>query len=148
MKKNLFNQQNTKNFYKQIVLLLILFFSGNVWGQTSVQNFGTTAASNTSQTGSATIIPNPTSGTTYARAGATAPNAPVAVSTGTNPLGTTGAFLKATSSSSASVTKATPILSYTSSTEFYTSFKMLCGDSNAGNTATWSLDLLYRKSRN
>lgn len=46
MKKNLFNQQNTKNFYKQIVLLLILFFSGNVWGQISIAASGTAYTEN------------------------------------------------------------------------------------------------------
>lgn len=135
MNKNLFYLRNTKNIYQQLFLLFILFLSENAWSQTSIQNFGTTAASNTSQTGSTATIPNPTSGTTYARAGATAPAAPVAVLTGTNPLGSTGAFLKATASTTTSITKATPILSYTSSTEFYTSFKVLCGDTNAGNTA-------------
>ncbi|UQB68746.1 T9SS type A sorting domain-containing protein [Epilithonimonas zeae] len=33
MKKNLFNQQNTKTFYHQFLLLLILFLYSNAWGQ-------------------------------------------------------------------------------------------------------------------
>jgi len=36
MKKNLFNQQNTKKLYQQLLLLFILFFSGNVWGQITI----------------------------------------------------------------------------------------------------------------
>jgi hypothetical protein len=43
--------------------------------QTSVQNFGASTGSHTSQTGTTAFIPNPTSGTTWARAGATAPAA-------------------------------------------------------------------------
>lgn len=113
-----------------------LFLDTTAWGQTSTQNFGTTTGSNTSQTGSTTLIPNPTSGTTYARAGAVAPAAPVALVTASNPLPTTGAYLKAVASSSTSVTKFSPWVSYTSSTEFYTSFKVLFGDNSAGNTAT------------
>jgi len=37
MKKNLFNQQNTKKLYQQLLLLFILFFSGKVWGQIASQ---------------------------------------------------------------------------------------------------------------
>jgi len=36
MKKNLFNPQNTKTFYHQFLLLLILFLCSNAWGQTTV----------------------------------------------------------------------------------------------------------------
>lgn len=43
MKKNLFNQQNTKKIYKQVVLLLILFFSGSVSGQNIFTYSNTTA---------------------------------------------------------------------------------------------------------
>lgn len=39
MKKNLFNLQNTKNIYKQFVLLFILFLSGTAWGQTNPTPF-------------------------------------------------------------------------------------------------------------
>jgi len=39
MKKNLFNLQNTKNIYKQFVLLFILFLSGNFWAQTNPTPF-------------------------------------------------------------------------------------------------------------
>ena len=43
MNKNLFNLRNTKNIYQQLVLLFILFLSGNAWGQTTVfsDDFGT-----------------------------------------------------------------------------------------------------------
>ncbi|MBU6152438.1 MAG: hypothetical protein KGR25_13380, partial [Chloroflexi bacterium] len=50
-----------------------------------------------------------------------------------NPLGTSGAYLQAVASSSTSVSKASPISGYTGSKEFYTSFKVLFGDS-AGST--------------
>jgi hypothetical protein len=104
---------------------------------TSTQNFGTTAATNTSQTASTSTITNPTSGTTYARAGATAPAAPIIVATNTpNPLGASGAYLKAVASSSTSVSKASPISGYTGSKEFYTSFKVLFGDSAGSTNAT------------
>ncbi len=105
--------------------------------QTSVQNFGTGTFSQTSQTGSAATIPAPTgSGTTWARAGATAPNAPVVGSTTSNPLGTTGTYVRAAASTSTSVCKFSPWVGYTASTEFYTSFKVLFGDASAGSTAT------------
>ena len=41
MKKNLFNLQNTKKLYQQLLLLLILFFSGKAWGQTTFSTPGT-----------------------------------------------------------------------------------------------------------
>src|SRR5882672_8019377 len=44
---------------------------------TSTQDFGTGTGSQTSQTASTSFIPNPTSGTTYARAGAVSPAAPI-----------------------------------------------------------------------
>ncbi len=52
MKKNLFIPQNTKNIHKQFLLLLILFFSGNAWGQTtytfSTKSWGASPANWTS----------------------------------------------------------------------------------------------------
>lgn len=128
---------------KKIFLLFILAFGMSYWGwgQTSVQNFGTSTGSQTSQTGSTSFLPNPTSGTTWARAGATAPNAPIILATASNPLGTTGAYVRAVASVSTSVSKFSPMVSYTSSTEYYTSFKILFGDASAGNTAAsgnWS----------
>ncbi|MBI5218071.1 MAG: endonuclease/exonuclease/phosphatase family protein [Bacteroidia bacterium] len=123
------------------ILIILLVFSEMGWGQTSTQNFGTGTGSQTSQTGSTSFIPNPTSGTTWARAGATAPNAPINLVTASNPLGTTGAYAQGVASSSTSVSKFSPMVAYTGSTEFYTSFKVLFGDASAGNTATtgsWS----------
>jgi hypothetical protein len=120
-------------------LLLTILFLGIIsigLGQTSTQNFGTGTGSHTSQTGSTAFIPNPTSGTTWARAGATAPNAPVVLATASNPLGTTGAYVRAVASTSTSVTKFSPWVGYTGGTEFYTSFKVLFGDASAGATAT------------
>ncbi|WP_234109130.1 GEVED domain-containing protein [Chryseobacterium sp. R2A-55] len=128
------------SFYK-ITFLLICFFSDIVCGQISFQNYGTVGGTHTSQTSSTTFIPNPSSGTTLARGGATAPNAPVNLSITSNPLGTSGAFVKAAASSTASVTKFSPIVGYGGGTEFYTKFKVLFGDSNSTNSAksgVWS----------
>jgi hypothetical protein len=117
---------------------------GDLGTPTSTQNFGTTAATNSSTTGNTTTIPNPTgSGTTWARGGAAAPNAPIIVATNTpNPLGTTGAYLRAVASSSTSVSKASPTASYTNATtEFYTSFKVLFGNSSGvsgADTGSWA----------
>lgn len=116
--------------------LFMLFSSGWVVGQTSTQNFGTGSGSHTSQTGSTAFISNPTSGTTWARAGATAPNAPIVLATENNPLGTTDTYVRGVASSSSSVAKFSPMISYTGSTEFYTSFKVLFGDVSASNSAT------------
>jgi hypothetical protein len=123
-----------------MVLVFGLFFNG-VWGQTSVQNFGTGTANHTSQTGSTGIIPNPTSGTTWVRGGATAPNAPISLLNGTNPLGTDGSYVRGTASSSGSVAKFSPMVGYAGSTEFYTSFKVIFGNSTAtaaAATGSWS----------
>ena len=59
-------------------------------------------------------------------------------------MSTSGAFIKASASSSASVTKISPIAGYTSSTEFYTSFKVLFGDVSAGSTATTGVWTFYQ----
>lgn len=127
-------------------ILLLLFSVGvqqSVFGQTASQNFGTGTGSNTTQTGSASLLPNPTgSGTTYARGGATAPNAPIILANTSNPLGTAGSFIRAVASSSTSVSKVSPVVAYTGSTEFYTSCKVLFGDASGGNTAAtgqWTL---------
>lgn len=130
---------------RKFYFLLVFFFIIECgWGQTSTQDFGSSTGSHTSQTGSAAFIPNPTSGTTWARAGATAPNAPVNLVTASNPLGTTGAYVRAVASSSTSVCKFSPWVGYTSSTEFYTSFKVLFGDASAGNTATSGIWSFYQ----
>lgn len=111
-------------------------FMGGLTAQTSVQNFGTGTGAHTSSTGSTAFLPNPTSGTTWARGGAVVPNGPITMATASNPLGTTDTYVRGTASSSASVAKFSPMIGYTGSTEFYTSFKVLFGDSSAGSTAT------------
>lgn len=123
-----------------MILVLGLFFNV-AWGQTSVQNFGTGTANHTSATGSTGVIPNPTLGTTWARGGASVPNAPISLLNGTNPLGTDGSYVRGTASNSNSVAKFSPIVGYTGSTEFYTSFKVLFGNSTAtaaAATGSWS----------
>ena len=119
-----------------LIATVVLLVVSAAFGQTSVQNFGTGTGSQTSQTGSTSFLPNPTSGTTWARAGATAPNAPIVLANTSNPLGTTGSYVRGVASTSTSVSKFSPMVGYTGSTEFYTSFKVLFGDSAAGNTAT------------
>ena len=52
------------------LLIFSLLVSVVMFGQTSVQNFGAGTGSHTSATGSTAFIPNPTSGTTWARGGA------------------------------------------------------------------------------
>ena len=132
---------NHLRFILSVFLSVLFFFSNNLIAQTSVQNFGTGTASLTSQTGNTTTIPNPTSGTTWARGGATAPAAPVNILNNTNPLGSTGSYVNAVASTSTSVSKFSPWVSYTGGTEFYTSFKVKFGDASGGSTATsgvWS----------
>jgi len=122
-----------------------VIWGAEVQGQTSIQNFGSGTGSQTSQTGSAAFIPNPTtSGTSWARAGAVTPNAPIVLATASNPLGTTGAYVRAVASSSGSVSKFSPMVGYTGSTEFYTSFKVLFGDASAGSTATSGIWTFYQ----
>jgi len=132
----------SSNFLRRLLALafgaMLFAPAATGWGQTSTQNFGTTAATNSSQTGSTSTIPNPTgSGTTWARGGVTVPNAPIIVATNApNPLGTTGAYLRAVASTSTSVSKASPVASYTNATtEFYTSFKVLFGNSSGASGA-------------
>lgn len=127
----------------------ILFLTGILCailsqGQTSIQNFGTGTGSQTSQTGSTAFIPNPTSGTTWARGGATAPNAPVVLANTGNPLGTTGSFVRGVASATTSVAKFSPWVGYTGGTEFYTSFKILFGDAAGGNTAASGIWNFYQ----
>ena len=67
--KNILRNSNfgfTKWFVALIAAGWMLGATG--WGQTSTQNFGTSTGSLTSSS-STTTIPNPTSGTTYARIG-------------------------------------------------------------------------------
>ena len=133
------SRQEVKRSREIISSFLILFFLMGwsvSWGQTSTQNFGTTTGSQTSQTGSTTFIAAPTSGTTWARAGITVPNSPIVLATASNPLGTTGAYVRGVASTSTSVAKFSPWVGYTGGTEFYTSFKVMFGDSSGGSTAT------------
>ena len=123
---------------------VLFFFSNNLLAQISVQNFGTGASSLTSQTGNATTIPNPTSGTTWARGGVSPPAAPVNILNNTNPLGSTGSYVNAVASTSTSVTKFSPWVSYTGGTEFYTSFKVKFGDAAGGSTATSGIWTFYQ----
>lgn len=116
-----------------------LLFGTQGWGQpTSTQNFGTGTTSLTTGT-SITLYPNPTSGTTWARIGSGAGS--VNIANTSNPLNTTGSFVRAVAPTGNSVNKFSPCVNYTGGTEFYTSFKVLFGDASAGNTATsgsWS----------
>ena len=114
------------------ILGLLLSVQG-IWAQTSVQNFGTATGAHTSTTGSAAFLPNPTSGTTWARAGG---SGSVNLVTASNPLGTAGAYVRGVASSTGAVDKFSPWVAYTGGTEFYTSFKVLFGDASAGSTAT------------
>ena len=118
------------------MLLAAVMMVGSVsmWGQTSVQNFGTGTGTHTSTTGSTSFIPAPTpSGTTYARSG-TATVCPIVLATGPNLLGTTGSYVRGVAGAT-TYTKICPNLGYTSSTEFYTSFTVMLGDASGGNTA-------------
>jgi len=124
--------------------LLIILTTTLSFGQTSVQNFGTTTGSHASQIGSTIFIPAPTSGTTYARSGIAAASATINLVTATNPLGTTGAYVRAVASTSTSITKISPVVAYTGSTEFYSSFKVLFGDASASNTATTGIWTFYQ----
>lgn len=132
--------------YRKLLFAFVFFsiHSISCYGQTSFQNFGTGTASQTSQTGSTAVIPAPTSGTTWARGGLTAPNAPVNILNTSNPLGTTGSYAQGVASTSGSVTKFSPWVGYTGGTEFYTSFKVLFGDSSAGSTATSGVWKFYQ----
>ncbi len=122
---------------KQFILinffLLAFCFEAKIYGQ-SVQNFGTSSSSLTSGN-SSSFIPNPTSsGSTYARIGTG--NGSINNVTTSNPLGTSGTFIRASASTSASINKVSPIISSTGATTFYSRFKILFGDASAGTTAT------------
>lgn len=127
----------------QLRLLLLIAITALLplmgWGQTSVQNFGIASASAYTGNGSTTYIPNPTSGTTYVRAGGGG-SPSIALSITNNIVGT-GAYLRASASSSTSVSKVTPIASYTTATKiFYTKYSVLFGSSSGANgitSGTW-----------
>ena len=118
-------------------IIMFTLIGGNLMGQVASQNFGSSVSSHTSSTGSTSFIPTPTSGATWARAGV---SASISLLNSSNPLGTTGSFVRASASTSASVTKFSPWVGYTSGTEFYTSFKVLFGDASGGagaNSGVW-----------
>ena len=140
-----FTNYNFARCIKKFFLIVLISFSWFVGlGQTSTQNFGTTASNYSSgSTGSTTYIPNPTSGTTYART-SNAQGGAISISSTSNPLNTSGAFIKASAATGNSVVKISPIVSYTSGTEFYTSFKVLFGDGSASNTATSGIWTFYQ----
>ena len=115
---------------------VILLGTAMAGAQVSVQNFGTTANSNCScSSGSTSFIPSPTgSGTSYARTGGGGSPAINLVTT-SNPLGSTGAYVKANASNSGSVTKVSPSYSFTATKVFYAKFKAMFADASGGNTA-------------
>jgi len=138
-KKNKMKSINFKKNITQKKLILINFllfaflFKANVFGQ-SVQNFGTTTGSLITGS-STTFVPDPTSsGTTYARIGSGSGS--INKITTSNPLGTSGNFIRASAPTNASVNKVSPIISSTGATTFYARFKILFGDASAGTTAT------------
>ncbi|HQB28457.1 MAG TPA: lamin tail domain-containing protein [Paludibacter sp.] len=129
-------------FLQKILLLLFLSLSVHVVNsQTASQSFGYDVGEYSNQTGTTEFLPMPVgSGTSFARAGAVAPNAPIVLATNPNVLMTEGSFARGVASSTTSVTKISPIVGYTASKEFYTSFKVLFGNAEGNATAnsgTW-----------
>ncbi len=119
------------------VTIALLCLIGNIsFAQTSVQSFGTgTGSFITANSTSTSFLPNPTgSGTTFVAInnGGGAINL---VNPGLIALGS-GTEVRASASSNANVNKFTPVLSYTNSTSYYTTFWMVLGNSTGGNTAT------------
>ncbi|MFN4123169.1 MAG: beta strand repeat-containing protein, partial [Flavobacteriales bacterium] len=116
------------------IMLIQLTCIGNMqlYGQ-STQNFGTTTGSHTSGA-STTFIPNPTTGTTYARIGTGGGS--INKVTASNPLGTSGAYIRAVAPTAGSVNKVSPIVNNTSGKVVYARAKILFGDASANNTAT------------
>ena len=126
---------NIKGLLALFALLLMVQVS---WAQTSTQSFGTSTGSNSTTTGSTSLLPAPTgTGSTYARGGGGG-TAPVYLANTSNPLSTIGSFVRGVASNSTSVTKISPIVGYTGGTEFYTSFKVLFGNTTGGATSTSS----------
>jgi archaellum component FlaF (FlaF/FlaG flagellin family) len=138
------------SFYRSLTMMLMVFvFSGgtiNVCAQTSTQNFEKETGTHESITGSTSFLPNPPNGTTWARSGNNTPKPPIVMATKSNPLGTSGAYVRAVASSTTSVTKFSPIVGYTGGAEFYTSFKVLFGDASAKATATSGIWSFYQGS--
>jgi len=106
-------------------------------GQTASQSFGYDVGEYTGQTASTDFLPGPVgSGTSFVRAGAVAPNAPIVLTATPNVLMTEGALVRGVASSTTSVTKISPIVEYAAGKEFYTSFKVLFGDAEGNATAS------------
>ncbi|HEX8575208.1 MAG TPA: hypothetical protein VF677_02840 [Flavobacterium sp.] len=120
------------NFLLGLLAVVLGLFFNMAWGQTSVQNFGAGTAAYNSTIGSTGIISNPTSGTTYARAGT---SSSINVLNSENPLLGTASYLKASASTGGSVSKVSPMIGYTSNTEFYTSFNIIFAGHNPSATA-------------
>lgn len=123
---------------KNVFLSFTLLFSFClVIAQNSTQNFGTGTGSHTSTTGSTSFIPDPSgSGTTYTRAGGGGTPS-INLLTSSNPLGTSGSYVRASASSSGSVSKISPIVGVSSpSTQFYAKLKVSFADASFGTTAT------------
>ena len=121
---------------RKLYTLLFAVLANTLFAQTSVQNFGSgTGSFSTSNGTSTSLLPNPTSGTTYVRisngqGGSVALTNPGLTSLGTN------TEMKAIASTGASVVKATPVYQYTSAKVFYTQFYILFGDNSGGTTAS------------
>jgi hypothetical protein len=119
----------------KLAWVVAIFLSLNAsmsWGQ-SIQNFGTTTGVHTSGASTA-FIPNPTTGTTYARIGTGAGS--INRVTASNPLGTTGAYVRAEAPTGTSVNKVSPIVNNTAGKVVYARAKLMFGDASAGSTAT------------
>ena len=91
---NSFLRGGKKNVIVVFMMAFVMGICQMGWGQTSAQNFGTSATTYSSgSTGSASYIPNPTSGTTYART-SNGQGGAISLNTTSNPLSTTGRFFK------------------------------------------------------
>lgn len=124
-----------------VFVCMLLGATSGMTAQTSVQNFGTGTGTHSSQTGSTSFIPSPTSGTSYARAGNPAANSVITLANTPNVLGSTGSYVKGAASTTTSISRISPVVGYTGSTEFYTSYKVMFGDINGASanlTGNWA----------
>ena len=121
---------------RKLYTLLFALLANTVLAQTSVQNFGSgTGSFSTSNGTSTSLLPNPTSGTTYVRISSGQGGSVALTNPGLTSLGT-NTEMKAIASTGASVVKATPVYQYTSAKVFYTQFYILFGDNSGGTTAS------------
>jgi hypothetical protein len=133
---------NKTIFLRRILFILFLSsFLSMANSQTAVQSFGHDTGFFSAQTVSTDFLPAPVgSGSACVRAGAVAPNAPLILAGNPNILMTEGSYIRGVASTTSSVTKISPIVEYTGSKEFYTSFKVLFGDADGEATVgsgTW-----------